>query len=233
MPTEDPEWRPGVAAARRYARRREGQVRFAVIDDRGRRYGWRRRETVPMASVLKVMLLAGYLQRIPGRKLRDADRALLSPMIRRSDNASATRIIHLLGADGLRRVARRAGMRDFAVGSPWGNSRTSARDQVRFMYRLERHIPDRHERYARRLLRTIEPSQRWGIPKARPRGWRIFFKGGWGSGTGSVTHQVAFLTAGEHRIALAIFITSSPNHRYGTRTIRGVARRLLRDLPAR
>ncbi len=184
-----------------------------------------------MASVLKVMLLAGYLQRIRHRGLRDGDRALLSPMIRWSDNAAATRIFHLLGPEGLRRVARRAGMRDFSVGTPWGNSRTSARDQVRFLSAFEKSIPDRHERYARLLLRTIVPAHRWGIPKARPRGWRIFFKGGWGSGTGSVTHQVAFLTAGEHRIALAILVTSSPSHTYGTRTIRGVARRLLRHLP--
>jgi hypothetical protein len=185
-----------------------------------------------MASVLKVMLMTGYLRQpsVRNRRLRASDRNLLGPMIRWSDNATATRIFHLLGPAGLHRVARRAGMRDFSVGSPWGNSRTSARDQVRFMYKLERYIPDRHERYARRLLKSIVPSQRWGIARARPAGWRLFFKGGWGSGTGSVTHQVAFLRSNGRRIALAIMVTSSPSHGYGTRTIRGVARRLLRGL---
>jgi hypothetical protein len=98
------------------------------------------------------------------------------------------------------------------------------------MFELERYIPSRHEAYARRLLASIVRSQRWGIPKAAPPGWEVFFKGGWGSGTGRVTHQVAFLEAGERRIAVAIFTENSPSHAYGTETVRGVAARLLRGL---
>ena len=36
-------------------------------------------------------------------------------------------------------------------------------------------------------------SQRWGIGQASLPGWRVYFKGGWGSGTGAVDHQVALL----------------------------------------
>jgi hypothetical protein len=47
-----------------------------------------------------------------------------------------------------------------------------------------------------------------------------------------VDHQVAFLESGDARIALAIFTQSDGSHRYGKRTLRGIAARLLHDLPA-
>jgi beta-lactamase class A len=190
--------------------------------------------TAPMASVLKVMFMVAYLRMdgVRGRDLRAEDRSLLGPMIRRSDNTAASRVRDIVGQARIQKLARDAGMRDFAyVHSPWGLSRTSSRDQVSFMFELERYIPDRHEAYARRLLRTIVAGQRWGIPKSAPDGWTVYFKGGWGSGTGWVTHQVAFLERGDRRIALAILIQDSPGHAYGIETLRGITARLLRGLP--
>ena len=64
----------------------------------------------------------------------------------------------------------------------------------------------------------------------RPRGWALYFKGGWGSGTGWADHQVALLRRGRRRMAVAILITSSPSHAYGKETLRGIAARLLRGL---
>jgi len=74
------------------------------------------------------------------------------------------------------------------------------------------------------------PPQRWGIARARPRGWALYFKGGWGSGSGAVDHQVALLRRGGRRLSLAIMTTGSPSHAYATETLRGVAARLLRGL---
>ncbi len=64
----------------------------------------------------------------------------------------------------------------------------------------------------------------------QPSGWALYFKGGWGSGSGAVDHQVALLRRGTRRIAVAIMTTSSPSHEYGKGTLEGVARRLLRGL---
>jgi hypothetical protein len=72
--------------------------------------------------------------------------------------------------------------------------------------------------------------QRWGVGRVVPRGWKLFLKSGWGSGSGRVDHQVALLKRGRKRVAVAIFTEFSPSHAYGKRTLRGVAARLLRGL---
>jgi hypothetical protein len=225
-----PSWRPHLRAARRYAQRRAGEVAFAVIDERGRMSGLRTGSTAPAASVFKVMLLVAYLRMRHDRDLSHRDRALLGPMIRRSDSVAATEVRDIVGVRRVERVAHVAGMRDFRYSAIWGESRTSPRDQVGFMYRLPSYIPGRHRAYALHLLSHIVPSQRWGIGRVAPRGWKLFFKGGWGSGTGRVDHQVALLTRRGRRVAVAIFTQFDPDHAYGERTERGIAARLLGGL---
>jgi hypothetical protein len=218
-------------AAIAYAESRGGVVSFAVVDGR-RLLGHRSGRRVPAASVLKVMLMAAYLRRgsVRARPLRREDRRLLSPMIRRSDNATATRILEIVGPEGMERLARSAGMRSFRLRRPWGLSDVTAGEQARLMLGLGRLLPTRHRPHARRLLASIVPAQRWGVARARPPGWRLFFKGGWGAGTGRVCHQVAWLERGDRRVAVAIMTEGSPGHRYATETVRGVAARLLRGL---
>ncbi len=206
-------------------------VAFSVRTER-RAWGHRATRGVPAASTLKAMLLVAYLRRPPvrARALRRADRALLGPMVRRSDNVTATRVRDLLGNARLARFARRAGMRRFRPHAIWGLSRVDADDLSTFMLRADRLVPPRHRAYAMTLLRTVVPSQRWGIARVAPRGWRLYFKGGWGSGTGLVDHQVALLTRGDERVAVAITTTANGSHAKGKRTLRGVASRLVRGL---
>ena len=230
-PTTLGAWEPDVAAARAFAAQRPGVVTFAVRTE-GRLFGYRTRRTVPAASVLKAMLLVAYLRDrdVRGRPLRRADRALLAPMVRRSDNVTATRVRGIVGDRGLYRLARRSGMTRFRTHPVWGMSTVDAGEQTRFFLHLDRHVPRRHRGYALRLLRTIVPGQRWGIGRVAPRGWTLHFKGGWGSGSGAVDHQVALLRRGDLRVSVAIMTTSNGSHAAGKRTLRGVARRLLRGL---
>ena len=231
-PPASAKWRPGTGRAIRYIGTRSGNVTFAVKTPRGKLYPYRARTKVAAASTLKVMFMTAYLRRFARhRALNDDDRALLAPMIKRSDNYSADRIADRLGPDPMYRLADLAGMKDFSYTWPWGNSTVSARDQARFMFNLEDYLPNRHQRYARHLLSHIVKSQRWGIGQVPKPDWKKFFKGGWGSGTGSVCHQVAFITRDGTRISAAVMITSSPSHEYATETLRGVFKRLLRNLP--
>ena len=224
-------WRADVHAAAEYSEGRLGEISFAVRTER-RLYGVDVRRTVPSASVLKAMLLVAYL-REPGvrdRPLRKADLDLLEPMVRWSDNVAATRVRDIVGNDGLVRLARRVGMRAFSPAAIWGLSRIDAADQTLFFLHIERFVPRRHRATAMRLLSSIVPSQRWGIARVRPPGWALYFKGGWGSGSGAVDHQVALLRRGTRRLSVAILTTGSPSHAYGKETLRGVAKRLLRGL---
>lgn len=230
-PADGAPWRPDTEAAKEYSATRLGEISFGVRTER-HVYGVEVRRTVPSASVLKAMLLVAYLREpdVRDRPLRKADRDLLAPMIRWSDNVAATRVRDIVGDGGLVRLAQRVGMRAFSPARIWGLSRIDAADQTRFFLHIDRFVPRRHRATAMHLLSSIVPSQRWGIAQVRPRGWALYFKGGWGSGTGAVDHQVALLRRGERRISVAILTTNSPSQAYGKATLRGVAARLLRGL---
>jgi hypothetical protein len=227
-------WRAHVRDAAEYAADRAGSVSFGVRTRDGLR-GIGVERTVPSASVVKAMLLVAYLRQsdVRHRRLRGSERALLGPMIRRSDNAAASQVCNIVGTGGLARLARRVHMRRFHATRPWGLSTIDVADQTRLFLHIDRQIPSRHRRYAMRLLRSIVPAQRWGIGRVRPPGWALYFKGGWGSGSGWADHQVALLRRGRRRLSVAILITSSPSHAYGNETLRGVAARLLRGLGPR
>ena len=226
-------WYPHIAKARAYAKTRSAStIGFQVKTAQGA-WGWHASRTVPSASVLKAMLLVAYLnmRSVRHRSLSSSEKRTLGPMIRRSSNSAANTIISRVGLKRLRALARRAKMHRFSPTLPiWGNSRINADDQVRFFYRIDRLIPKRHRRYAMYQLAHVTPSQRWGIGRVQPKGWRFYFKGGWGSGTGRVDHQVALLTRGKERVSVAILTYLDGSHAYGKATLRGVAARLLRGL---
>jgi hypothetical protein len=230
-----PDWPTAVASAEHYARRRYGSVSFALIDDQGRLYGYDSARAYDSASVVKAMLLVAYLSRpsVSGRALGTSDRALLDPMIERSDNAAASKIFSLVGTAGLEAVAARAGMVYFATSPSWGSTQIAAADQARFLARIDALVPARHRAYALGLLAHVIAPQRWGIPEAVPIGSRVFFKGGWRPEEGGwIVHQVALVERGGRRVALAVLTNRDASEAYGQETIRGVARRAMRPLLA-
>jgi beta-lactamase class A len=228
-----PNWRPHVNEARAWAVKRVGRVSFAVRTE-NEFWAFRPDRVVHSASVIKAMFMVAYLNRahVRDRPLSEEQRELLSRMIRRSDNIAATTIRNIVGDAALVRLAHRAHMTRFAPAPIWGLSHITARDQTRLFLKIETFIPKRHRATAMTLLRTIIPEQRWGVARARPPQWKIYFKGGWGAGTGLVDHQVAQLRRGKLRVAIAIMTTGNPNHAYGKATLQGVAKRLLRGLGA-
>jgi beta-lactamase class A len=218
---------PNVEAAREYATSRPGTVAFAVRTP-GTFEGVEHDRVFPSASVLKAMLLVAYTRSARDRPLRADEKRLLDPMVRRSDNDATNVIFTRVGTGGLQRLAKTAGMRRFKAVSPiWGNSQITARDQTRFFLKIDTLLPERHRAYGLRLLRTVVASQRWGIGRLELPDWTVYFKGGWGSGTGAVDHQVALLVRGEERVAIAVLTADNGSHAAGKETLEGVFRRLL------
>jgi hypothetical protein len=176
-----------------------------------------------------------YLDRrdVRDRALTNADFRLIGPMIRRSDNTAATRVLGLVGPSGVYAVARHAHMRRFSlVTGIWGRSQIDAVDQARFFLHIDERVAPLHRSAAMHLLASVIPSQRWGIGTLSFPGWQLYFKGGWGSGTGAVDHQVALLERGTQRVSVAVLTTNSPSHAYAKETLRGIFARLLHTMPA-
>jgi hypothetical protein len=231
-PAAASDWHPRVHEAIAYANRRAGQVRFAVCTEQ-RQWASHATKGVPAASLLKAILLVAYLNRpdVRDRALTAQDFRLIGPMIRRSDDPAAVRVLALVGASGVYEVARQAHMRHFTLQPVrWGHSRIDAEDQARFFLHIDSRVVPRHRATVLHLLSSIVPSQRWGVGQVKVPGWRVYFKGGWSTGTGAVDHQVALLRRGNRRVSVAVLTTHSPSHAYGKQTLRGIFARLLSGL---
>jgi hypothetical protein len=229
--------RRAIGRAQAFAAGR-GDVSFALIDRSVGLRGYDPTTPYSSASVSKAMLLAAELRRLEreGEPLDSATKALLDPMVTYSDNRAADAIYARVGDAGLEEVAARAGMRDFqATPGYWGGDSITARDLALFFYRLDRNLPGRHRAYGKRLLASIAPVERWGIPQAVGRGWSIWFKGGWRPAdeedtSGPVSHQAALLVhRNGERLALAVLSDEPPGP--GFDAIEGVAERLLAKPP--
>jgi D-alanyl-D-alanine dipeptidase len=221
--------RARVLAARNWVRGRTG-ASFALFDSRGRVYGWNPRQRYVSASLVKAMLLVAYLRQLGGPPA-EADDDVLGAMIRWSDNDAADAIYARVGDAGLLDLARRARMRDLTVGGHWGGVYFSAADQARFFRRFGRLVPRGAREYARGLLSSIVPGQRWGFSRfAERKGWTTYFKGGWRvTEYGQLVHEAAQFESGGRRFSLAVLTDGNPSHEYGTATLRGVAKRLFAE----
>lgn len=219
-----------IEAARGYADAREGTVAFAVVTSEGRLRGLERDRDFLSASVVKVMLLIAYLDRLEaaGEPLSREGRSLLTPMIEVSDNLAASQVYGMVGPEGLEDVARRAGMRRFAPSPAWGDSTITAGDLARLFARADRLVEHTRREYLRRLLSNVAPDQAWGIPAAAGERWETFFKGGWRpTAAGQLVHQAALLERGGRRMAIAVLSDGNPSFDYGVESVEGVAGRLL------
>jgi len=227
--------RMAIAAAVRYLNGRTGRTSLAVVDSSGRLSGIRLRAHFQSASVVKVMFLTAFLQRLHAdrRSVSALDRSLLYPMIHESDNDAASAVLDRVGRAAVARVAREAGMRDYAPGVGWwAFTQTSAADQARFFIAVERLIPREFWPYARGLLAGIEPEQSWGVPEvARPR-WQVFFKTGALPSEG-LFNETARLERPGVTFTVSVFSTGDPSQAYGEETMRGVGERLLAGAPPR
>ncbi|MEO3828307.1 hypothetical protein [Actinomadura sp. B10D3] len=166
----------GVRAAYMVFDRRAGRV---VLERRGA-------QTYRSASVVKILIALDYLGR---HRMSAADRALLVPMLRSSDDAAATEFWRRGGqAEIIERMVRKVGLADTApppAEKPgfWGYTAISARDVVTMYRYLLEEAPAAHREFVLEQLRQATAcgtdgfDQTFGIPRALERPWAV--KQGW------------------------------------------------------
>jgi len=225
-------YRPNMRAAIAYAHTRAGDIAFAVRTDH-RFYGYRPDHVEWSASMVKSMMLVAYLDEpsVAHRELNGYDGSLLWPMITQSNNDDADQVYEIIGPGALYALAARVGMRSFSTQSIWGETHVTARGLTKFFLHIDSYVTPRHRGYAMAALANIERSERWGVAEVAPHGWKLYFKGGWGYGTGLIDSQVALLRRGCSRVSVAVLTMFDGSHAYGKATLRGLFARLLRGMP--
>ncbi len=225
-------WQARLRAARAYVAHRRGLAHIAVVAG-GRLYGWHSVESVPAASTIKPFLMVAYLDRIDVRRraLRSSEGRVLRSMIDRSDNVAATRVYDYLSPRWKRTAARSFGL--FHLTLPridWGSARTTAAEQARFFSTIRQRTAPLHRAFTTKALASVVPSQRWGAAQARPPGWLVLCKNGWGSPRGELAASLALFQRGTQTVTIAVYMTGSPSLPYGEATIRGAAREIMRGV---
>jgi hypothetical protein len=166
-----------------YLRGREGVAQVAVYDRlNGRTYVLSNgSNTQYTASIVKVDILAMWLRsyqrqhkKIP-EQVPYSIKFIAEQMIELSNNAAATGLFYFGGGcDALSTFNRLVPLRATNVGCEtatyygWGNTETTARDQVALMkvfaYGKPRRVLGEGARaYGLHLMESVDPTQRWGI----------------------------------------------------------------------
>jgi beta-lactamase class A len=228
---------PDTARLRRttasYLKTRPGQAAVMVRDLRtDATFGYAPHTRFVTASVMKVnILMALLLQRQP-RGLSGTERSLATRMIRFSDNAAADVLYATAGGgSGVARTNRRLGLKE-TVPYPtrWGASQSSPADQVQLLRALTRKkspLRAANRRYVLDLMRSVTPSQAWGIRVAAEAGEAVAVKNGWTplqhQGTGWAVNSIGRITGQDHDFLIAIFTTGQPGMSTGIETAEHLA----------
>ena len=140
-----------------------------------------------LASVAKLYLLAAYLAQVEAReeRLGEDDLDLLDPMIRYSDNRTATNVWEEIGElDGLNRflIAHDFQPLTIAEEGAWGTLEASPAEVAALLQRLAGGslLAPESTQLAMRLLSRVDEDQNWGVSSGvAETGSTVFLKNGW------------------------------------------------------
>ncbi|MEV6263694.1 serine hydrolase [Streptomyces sp. NPDC051784] len=183
VPSEEPEVDLDAELARSLATLADGaDVSVAVLDTGSGARAVYGDDTYDTASIVKVDILAALLLRAQDedRELNGAEHAYAEAMIRRSDNASATALLRVVGGEeGLDAANERLGLTGTTAAHAWGLTQTTAADQVRLLQAVDgtdSPLSEDSRAYLTELMGEVEEDQRWGVSAA---GTGAVLKNGW------------------------------------------------------
>lgn len=218
-------------AAVNIAQQRQGNAGVAVYQlATGAFYSFGGTQPFPMYSTVKVPIMLAVLdQTLQQKRNVSADEhSLITSMIQNSDNGATSVLLAGLGGGlGLERYLRRIGITGTHInGDAWGASTTTPQDMARLMAKLGNCtilIP-RLCQYALERMRSVVPSQRWGISAGAPADASIAIKNGWyPQGNGWGINSVGLVASAGKSYAIAVYTNPDPSMDYGIQTIEQIA----------
>ena len=205
-----------------------------VVPSRGLVFGENADIQVPMASIVKALVLLVVLEqaRADHRPVAEEDLALLWPMITESDNDATSQLWERIGrGQAVSSYLRSVGVGGFTPdpGTSWGASFASARAMASILGKLlNGEILDAPSRaLALRILGAVVPEQSWGITAGTDvaGGDRVALKNGWYPGEEGWrvnSTGIVWPRAG-NAYAIAIVTGGRVSWQEGIETIEGIA----------
>src|SRR4051794_16330176 len=218
------------------------RVTAAVYDTRDHCwYFLHRTMRITTASVIKAQVLGAVLlrDREHGHGLTAWERARVWPMIRFSYNNPYVSDLysHVGGVSGMDRLSRRLGATNTTNTAEYGATWTTAEDRTRVVRAMlygggPLRRPARLTAWG--YMRSVHPTQRWGITAGAPEGWRIALKNGFYpmSGYGWRVGSTGFVRSpdGREGYVVTILTDHDADQFRGIRLVQKVSRQIARVL---
>lgn len=191
------------------------------------------------ASTVKATILAALLREKmrEHKSLTSAERELASEMITESDNDAASALWDDVGRAGLQHFLDLAKMTQTVLGAGplWGLTQITARDETRLLGVLttKNSVLDATARaYELRLMASVIPDQRWGVPAGTRAGVTVHLKNGWLplDDDDWVINSIGCFDDADRYYSIVVLTDEDPSMTYGIDTIEDVARVLNREL---
>jgi beta-lactamase class A len=214
-------------AARTWISERSGEITAAVLDLASHReWVLHPSERAQTASIIKVDILEALLRGAEPLSESEDDEA--RDMIEQSDDDDATDLWNAIGgAEGISDYNAAAGLTQTTpnVGGYWGETTTSAIDQIKILKQLtlRSQLLDSDDRaYALNLMRQVDLDQQWGVTGGVPRGVSVALKDGWvplSSAADWEINSIGWIDGDGHDYLMAVLTKDDPSEGYGIATI--------------
>jgi beta-lactamase class A len=224
-----------TAPLRRYIDSRGGEITAAVENLRTRRtYVWNPGERAQTGSIIKADILETLLHQamLSHTPLSGSTTEVVQGMIEDSDNDDATDLWNQVGgASAISAYDRLVGMTqtDPNTEGYWGETTTSALDQIRLLRQLvKKHglLDSPSQRYQLGLMENVVSGQNWGVSGGIPAGVSVALKNGWlplTSDTDWEINSIGRIKGDGRWYLIAVLTAHDPSEQYGIDTIEGIS----------
>ncbi len=224
---------------------RDGSISIAIRDLRsGQEWLYNPDARDQTASVMKVDILETLLRhaQVTDTLLDDDTADTVQGMIENSSDTDAQQLWDELGGSvAVGAYDADAGLRstDLNTRGYWGESTTSAADQIRLLDELVARdglLNRASQRYALGLMENIEPDQDWGVSAGVPSGVSVALKDGWvplTSDTDWEINSIGRIKGDGCDYLIAVLTAHDVSQDYGIDTIEDISPLVWHDLSAR